>query len=62
MWTIWREKNSRTFENKESALDKIIEIFFGTLYDWSQAWDLTSSPSAGDFLDSLAYDISDLPL
>jgi hypothetical protein len=50
MWTIWREKNSRTFENKDSALNKIIEIFFGTLYDWSQAWDLTS------------YDISDLPL
>ena len=58
IWIIWRERNSRTFENKEIALDKILEIFFGVLYDWSRAWGLTSSPSVGDFLDSLAYDYS----
>ena len=58
--TMWRERNNRTFENKEIPLAKIIEIFFGSLYDWSRAWGLSSSPSVGDFLVSLAIDSSDL--
>jgi hypothetical protein len=58
MWTTWREKNSRTFENKETPLAKIIGFFFGSLYDWSRAWGLTSSPSIGEFLASLASDFS----
>ncbi len=64
MWTVWRERNSCIFENKELALDKLLEIFFGVLFDWSRAWGLTSSPSIGDFLASLAFDniISDLPV
>jgi hypothetical protein len=62
MWIICRERNSHTYENKEIALDKIFEIFFGALYDWSRAWGLTSSLPVGDFLDSQAYDSSDLPL
>ena len=62
MWTIWRERNSRTFENKETPLAKIIELFFGSLYDWSRAWGLTSSPSVGEFLASLASDFSELLL
>ena len=37
MWTIWRERNRRTFENIENPVGKIIEIFFGTLFDWSRA-------------------------
>ena len=60
IWTIWRERNNRTFENKETPSAKIIEIFFGSLYDWSRAWGLSSSPSIGDFLVSLAIDSSDL--
>ena len=62
MWTIWQERNSRTFEDKEIAMDKLIEIFFGVLYDWSRAWGFTSSPSRGEFLASLAFDNSDLLL
>ena len=58
MWTIWRERNKRTFDNTETPLEKIIETFFGSLYDWSRAWGLTSSPSVGDFLASLAFDSS----
>jgi hypothetical protein len=57
MWTIWRERNSRTFENKETPLAKIIELFFGSLYDWSRAWGLTSSPSVGEFLASECSDL-----
>uniref|UniRef100_A0A2N9I6Z1 Reverse transcriptase zinc-binding domain-containing protein n=1 Tax=Fagus sylvatica TaxID=28930 RepID=A0A2N9I6Z1_FAGSY len=54
IWTIWRERNSRTFENIEVSVGKIIEIFFRSLYDWFQTWGLTSSSSVGDFLEALA--------
>jgi hypothetical protein len=59
MWTIWRERNNRTFENLESPVAKVIELFFATLFDWSRAWGFTSSPSVGEFLVSLAFDSSD---
>ena len=55
MWTICQERNSRTFEDKETTVDKLLEIFFGVLFDWSQAWGFTSSPSIGEFLVSLAF-------
>ena len=58
MWTIWRERNKRTFENQETSMAKLIELFFNTLYDWSRAWGLTTSPSVGEFLASLAFDSS----
>ena len=62
MWTIWRERNKRTFENQETPMAKLIELFFTTLYDWSRAWGLTISPSVGEFLASLAFDSSNLHL
>jgi hypothetical protein len=62
MWTLWKERNNRTFEDKEIPLAKIIKIFFGSLYDWSRAWGLSSSPFVGDFIDSLAFVNSDLHL
>jgi hypothetical protein len=62
MWTIWRERNSRIFEDKEIAMDRLLENFFGVLFDWSRAWGFTSSPFVGEFLVSLAFDDSDLLL
>ena len=38
---------------------KIIELFFISLYDWSRAWGLITSPSVREFLASLAFDSSD---
>ena len=55
MWIIWRERNNQTFENKEISSARIVELFFGSLFDWSQAWGLPCSPSVGDFLASLLY-------
>ena len=52
MWTIWRERNCRTFEDIESPVGRIIEVFIGSLFDWSRAWDLTLLPSLGEFLES----------
>ena len=40
---------------------KVIELFFTALFDWSRGWGLTSSPSVGEFLVSLAFDNSDSP-
>ncbi len=62
MWTIWWERNSRTFEDKETAMDKLLEIFIGVLFDWSRAWGFTSSPSVGEFLVSLFFDNSNSDL
>jgi hypothetical protein len=62
MWTIWRERNKRTFENMETPLAKIIEIFFVSLFDWSRAWGLTSSTSVGEFLESFDCNSSDTHL
>uniref|UniRef100_A0A2N9GYI8 Reverse transcriptase zinc-binding domain-containing protein n=1 Tax=Fagus sylvatica TaxID=28930 RepID=A0A2N9GYI8_FAGSY len=52
----------RTFENIENSIGKIIEDFFGSLFDWSCVWGLTSSSSVGDLLESLAFDNSAVPL
>uniref|UniRef100_A0A2N9IMJ1 Reverse transcriptase zinc-binding domain-containing protein n=1 Tax=Fagus sylvatica TaxID=28930 RepID=A0A2N9IMJ1_FAGSY len=57
LWTIWWERNNRTFENIESPMGKIIEIFSGS-FDWSRAWGLTSSSSVGNVLESLNADYS----
>ena len=58
LWTIWWERNNRTFENIESPMGKIIEIFSGSFFDWSRAWGLTSSSSVGNVLESLNADYS----
>ena len=60
MWTIWRERNKQIFEDQETPMAKLLELFLTTLYDWSRAWGLTTSPSVGEFLDSLAFDSSNL--
>jgi hypothetical protein len=62
MWIIWRERNNRTFENKETAPAKLIELFFVSLFDWCRVWGLTYSPSVGDFVASLAFVNSDFHL
>ena len=62
MWTIWQERNNRTFENKETAPAKLIELLFVSLFDWCRVWGLTYSPSVGDFVASLAFVNSDFQL
>ena len=37
MWIIWRESNSSTFEDKEQLKTKLIELFYGSLFDWARA-------------------------
>jgi hypothetical protein len=54
MWNIWWERNGRIFEDQEHSVGKIIELIMGSLYDWSTAWNLCSSHSLGEFLESLS--------
>ena len=55
LWCIWVEGNQRTFEDLDSSSDQILTSFSGTLFDWSQAWGLTSSDSLPSFLCSLSF-------
>jgi hypothetical protein len=53
MWTIWKERNSHTFENKELSRDDLAKIFLCTLFDWARGWGFTHSVSLQDFIHSL---------
>jgi hypothetical protein len=55
MWTIWRERNRRIFEDEEHSTSKIIELFFGLLFDWARVWGLTPANSLADFVVSLRF-------
>ena len=55
MWTVWRERNRRTFEDVELSTIKLIELFFGLLFDWAWVWGLTSMLSLADFVASLSF-------
>ena len=34
MWCIWRERNSRSFEDRERSILEFKSIFFATLLEW----------------------------
>ena len=53
MWCICRERNWRTFEDRDKSDDQLLAYFSGSLFDWSRAWGLTSSDSIPMFLSSL---------
>jgi hypothetical protein len=55
MWTIWWERSFRSFEDIESLVGRIIEVFTGSLFDWFCACGFTSSPSLCEFLESLDF-------
>ena len=55
MWIIWRERNSRVFEDKDHSQSKLIELFFGTLFDWARVGGFTSALSLADFVVSLSF-------
>jgi hypothetical protein len=53
MWTVWRERNRRTFEDEEHSATKLIQLFFGLLFDWARVWGITPMASLADFFVSL---------
>ena len=55
MWCLWRERNSRCFENIERSIPELKLFFFRTLLDWLVALQNQSFPSFIDFLDSCDF-------
>ena len=57
MWCLWRERNSRCFEDIERSIPDLKLFFFRTLLDWLFALQNKSFPSFFDFLDSCNFRI-----
>ena len=55
MWCLWRERNSRCFEDIERSIPNLKLLFFRTLMDWLFALQNQSLPSFIDFLDSCNF-------
>ena len=55
MWTIWMERNQRTFEDVSRLNRQILEGFILTLFDWSRAWGYNTSTSTSEFISSLFF-------
>ena len=41
MWLIWRERNTRPFEDVERSFDLLKFLLIGTLFEWSHIWGFT---------------------
>jgi hypothetical protein len=53
MWTVWRERNTRTFEDATSSPDQLLGIFVNSLFDWLRIWGFTTAKTVTDFVVSL---------
>ena len=51
VWCIWKERDSRCFEDNEHSLPNLKLFFFRTLMDWLSVWRNQSFPSILDLLD-----------
>ena len=56
MWTVWRERNSRTFEDKMKSADQLLGSFVESLFEWSRAGRFTTVTTVHDFVDVLHSD------
>ena len=55
LWHLWRERNSRCFEDNERSIPDLKLFFFRTLMDWLAALRNQSFFSFLDFLDSCNF-------
>ena len=51
MWCIWKERNSRCFEENECSMLDLKLLFFRTLLDWFSMWRNQPFSSILDLLD-----------
>ncbi len=51
LWSIWRERNIRTFEGKETSLRDLQASMFRMLFDWIHVSVLLSVSCFQDFID-----------
>ena len=50
MWLIWRERNTRPFEDVERSFDLLKFLLIGTLFEWSHILGFTQFVSIFYFL------------
>ena len=50
MWLIWREQNTRPFEDVERSFDLLKFLLIGTFFEWSHIWGFTQFVSIFYFL------------
>jgi hypothetical protein len=50
MWCLWRERNARSFEDREIGLAELKRLFLQTLYNWRVAWNTTHVSTFSEFL------------
>ena len=62
MWTVWRERNSRTFEDVMKSTYQLLGSFVESLFDWSTTWGFTTANNVHDFVDVLHSDFSHISL
>jgi hypothetical protein len=55
MWAVWCARNRRTFDDEELSNSRLIQLFFGLLFDWARVWDFTPMTSLADFVASLSF-------
>jgi hypothetical protein len=52
MWTVWRERNSNTFEDASSSSDQLLGNFVMSLYEWARIWGFTTADTVTEFVAS----------
>jgi hypothetical protein len=55
LWIVWREHNHHIFDDMEHSPSKLVELFFGLLFDWARVGGLTPMNSLADFVASLCF-------
>ena len=56
LWTIWTERNRRSFEDEEKTVVQLLEHCQRTLFDWSRCWGYSDCSTLLDFLSSISID------
>ena len=56
MWTIWAERNRRSFEDEEKTVVQLLEFCQRTLFNWSRCWGYSDCSTLLDFLLSIRID------
>ena len=53
MWTIWTERNRRSFEDNGKSVVQLLDLCQRTLFDWSRCCGLSDCSTLMDFLLSI---------
>ena len=55
MWTIWTERNRRSFEDKGKTVVQLLDLCHRTLFDWSRCWGFSDCSTLMEFLSSISF-------